>query len=85
MARRNHLTLMVALAVAIFLTISYLFSGPSTPARNVDTLRPDELAVPLKHAPEGSRSEFQVDMDAIPAGILEGESIAPKLENATLK
>jgi hypothetical protein len=84
MVRRNHLTLTLALVVAVLFTISYLFSGPSTP-RQVGTLRPDEPAIPLKHAPEDSRSEFKVDIDAIPAGILEGESIAPKLENATLK
>jgi FAD-linked sulfhydryl oxidase len=92
MARRSHLTLTVALAVAIFITISYLFSSPAP--QQVAPLRHDEPAAPLRHAPEDSRSdfkpaesksEFSVDMDTIPAGILDGESIAPKLENATLK
>ncbi|KAG9253801.1 ERV/ALR sulfhydryl oxidase domain-containing protein [Emericellopsis atlantica] len=41
---------------------------------------------PLKTVPEAvDQPSFAVDMEALPAGILEGESIAPKLENATLK
>lgn len=78
MARRQHLFLTVLLGLALFFSISYLFSpGPANPV--LDTER-----VPLKGEP-GSDKGFIVDLDAIPAGLLDGESIAPKLENATLK
>ncbi|CAG7562863.1 unnamed protein product [Fusarium equiseti] len=80
MARRQHLTLTFVLVLGIFFTLSYFFSGPS---RSV--LLPklhNDVELPLKDAP---RSEFAADLNAMPAGLLEGESIAPKLENATLK
>lgn len=40
----------------------------------------------IEEAPRDAAGEsFKVNLDAVPLGILEGESIAPKLENATLK
>ena len=86
--------LMVVLALVVFCSISYLFSTPSAPTRRspnaqygreLDFLPDDQPAAPLKPAPQGSDSAFKVDLDSMPTGILEGESIAPKLENATLK
>ncbi|RSL40588.1 hypothetical protein CEP53_013271 [Fusarium sp. AF-6] len=79
MARRQHLTLTFVLVLSVFFTLSYFFSGPSssaTPRLN------DGLDVPLKDTP---RSEFAADLDSLPSGLLDGASIAPKLENATLK
>jgi FAD-linked sulfhydryl oxidase len=91
MGRRQHLTFTIALGLLIFISVSYLLSGHGEPHRRSpypssdDRLPADPPVVPVKPAPEGSSSEFKVDLDAIPVGILEGESIAPKLENATLK
>lgn len=95
MARRQQLVLTVVLAFVVFFSISYLFSNPSKQTtkdpinggygRELDFLPVDQPAVPLKPAPEGSNSAFQVDLDSMPAAILEGDSIAPKLEIATLK
>lgn len=71
MARRQHLTATVLLAVVLFFTITYLLSGTSSPG--------------VDRTPAESKSEFKVDLDDMPASLLEGDSIAPKLENATLK
>lgn len=79
MARRQHLTASILLIVALFFSISYLFSGSSS--HDVD-----RSPAPLSQSPaDSSRSEFKVDLGGMPASLLEGESIAPKLENATLK
>ena len=89
MARRQHLALTVALALAIFFAITYLFSGPSSLADPIPPPQPPAAAAdaPLQEIPRGSSSDshFVVDLNAVPAGVLEGDSIAPKLENATLK
>jgi hypothetical protein len=90
MARRQHLTLTIALGLLIFISVSYLFSSHGEPRgsgypTNEDRLPVEQPAVPVKQSNDGFGADFKVDLDAIPAGILEGESIAPKLENATLK
>ncbi|EXF77390.1 Erv1/Alr family protein [Colletotrichum fioriniae PJ7] len=81
MARRQHLTLMVLLAVVAFFSVSYLFSSgtgePSSPA-------PPAAAVPLKGDSVSSSGDTP-DLGHISSSILSGESIAPKLENATAK
>ncbi|KAM0259622.1 hypothetical protein ACHAQJ_003201 [Trichoderma viride] len=74
MARRQHLTLSLLLVVLLFFSISYFFSGSSS--HDVD-----RIPAPLAE----SKSEFKVDLGDMPASLLDGESIAPKLENATLK
>jgi hypothetical protein len=71
MARRQHLTLSILLVVLLFFSISYFFSGSSS--HDVDRI------------PAESKSEFKVDLSGMPSSLLDGESIAPKLENATLK
>lgn len=84
MARRQHLTLTVVVLLMVFFSITYLFSGPATTRvqdGGKEYLHKDEAIVPMKMEHEG---DFNVDLDALPV-ILEGESIAPKLENATLK
>ncbi|KAL6872029.1 ERV/ALR sulfhydryl oxidase domain-containing protein [Trichoderma novae-zelandiae] len=75
MARRQHLTAAVLLAVALFFSITYLLSGSSS--HDVDRMPEPAVAE--------SKSEFKVDLDGMPGSLLDGESIAPKLENATLK
>lgn len=85
MARRQHLTVTVALALVVFFFFTYMFSGPSGAASTMQYAQNDQPAVPLKQAPPDSRSEFAIDMDSLPTSLLEGESIAPKLENKTLK
>ncbi|KNB08330.1 hypothetical protein FOXG_09255 [Fusarium oxysporum f. sp. lycopersici 4287] len=79
MARRQHLTLTFILVLGVFFTLSYFFSGPS---RSILPKYQNDVELPLKEAP---RSEFAADLGALPAGLLDGNSIAPKLENATLK
>ena len=89
MARRQHLTLTLIVAVVLFFSISYLFS--STP-RSVDGFHLHNDDAPRAAAPakgqtikEAARDAegFKIDIDDLPS--LEGDSIAPKLENATLK
>ncbi|KAH6604363.1 erv2 [Trichoderma cornu-damae] len=80
MARRQHLTASLLLAVLLFFSISYLFSGST--GHDVDRIPARE---PHGESPAESKSEFKVDLGGMPAGLLDGESIAPKLENATLK
>ena len=92
MARRQHLTVLVAIAIIVFLTISFLLSGGPTVARDAAAEARSQL--PLQHsnaavAPpnteaDGSKAGFSIDIEEIPS-LDEGESIAPKLENATLK
>ncbi|KAL7921022.1 ERV/ALR sulfhydryl oxidase domain-containing protein [Trichoderma austrokoningii] len=78
MARRQHLALSILLGVCLFFSITYFFSGSSS--HHVD-----RIPAPMGESPAGSRPEFRVDLPDMPASLLEGESIAPKLENATLK
>ncbi|KZL66266.1 FAD-linked sulfhydryl oxidase Erv2 [Colletotrichum tofieldiae] len=78
MARRQHLSLMVLLAIVAFFSVSYLFSSgtsePSSPA-------PPAAAAPAKG--DSSSGADVPDLGHISSSILSGESIAPKLENAT--
>lgn len=83
MARRQHLTLTVVLVLVGLFTLSYMFSGPADSISHLENQRHEEA--PLKENAAGSKSEFSLDIGSMPSGILEGESIAPKLENATLK
>ena len=78
MARRQHLAVTLVLAVVLFLSLSYFYSSPSA-GHGTDGLPS------LKQSPTGSEHGFQLDLDSIPSGLLAGDSIAPKLENATLK
>ncbi|CAM1503072.1 Fc.00g078480.m01.CDS01 [Cosmosporella sp. VM-42] len=84
MARRNHFTLTVALVLVGLFCLSYLFSGPSGSPGPVDRAHEDAKEV-MKGTADGSKGEFLVDLESMPMGFLDGESIAPKLENATLK
>ncbi|WQF84324.1 Putative ERV/ALR sulfhydryl oxidase domain, sulfhydryl oxidase ALR/ERV [Colletotrichum destructivum] len=81
MARRQHLSLMVLLAIVAFFSVSYLFSSgsadPSSPA-------PPVAAAPAKGDSVSSSADTP-DLGHISSAILSGESIAPKLENATAK
>ncbi len=85
MARRQqHLAITVLLALAVFVTISYFFTSSSTDPSDVQ--KPPRLDVASKSSKsDDSKASFDLDLAAMPLGLLEGESIAPKLENATLK
>lgn len=77
MARRQHLTLLVALAIATFLSISYLFGGGNR-----------ELSLMQQGAKDGTSSAAASTGDLVgevPNSILSGGSIAPKLKNETAK
>lgn len=83
MARRQHFTLTVVLILIGIFSLSYLFSGPSN---NVDVEQRQVDQTPLKEGAESAaKSDFSLDLDSMPMGILDGDAIAPKLENATLK
>ncbi|PNY29924.1 Sulfhydryl oxidase [Tolypocladium capitatum] len=90
MARRQHLTLTIAIALLLFLSISYVFSGGFASSRDAARLATGATRSapqkPVRDAHDaGSKSEFTVDLDEVPGSLLDGDSIAPKLENATLK
>ena len=70
----RHLSAVVLLAVAAFLTFSYLMSPFSSTPRT-------PMGVPVG----GSSAGLTTDFGAIPENVLHGGSIAPKLENATAK
>ncbi|KAK9442514.1 ERV2 protein-like protein [Metarhizium brunneum] len=88
MARRQHLTLTVLLAIVVLLSITYIFSGSSalSPARLLKSGRNSEIPLTAdgKKPDPASKPGFEIDLEAIP-DLSEGDSIAPKLENATLK
>lgn len=79
MARRHHLTLSLALAFLILFSVSYLFR--SSASFSAYPMFPGQDTPRTADGQDG----FQVDLGDLPVGILEGGSIAPKLENATLK
>ncbi|CAI4216104.1 unnamed protein product [Parascedosporium putredinis] len=88
MARRQHFTLMLVLGFFACLTLFYLFSGSPDRALSTPAVPVDVSAATHGHAPEKQKvtdEEATIDVNGIPKGILSGESIAPKLENATLK
>ena len=94
MPRRQHLFVTVIIVAVVFFTVSFLFTSPSRSMTagghgayqpDLDYLPRDKPAIPLKEAPDGSDKPFAVDLDNLPTDMLEGDSIAPKLENATLK
>ncbi|EJT71792.1 FAD-linked sulfhydryl oxidase ALR [Gaeumannomyces tritici R3-111a-1] len=82
MARRQHLTLVVAFSIVAFLTFTYMLSSSGSRL-------PNTPAVSLGQPPSGKQSVPDQDASkpnlAISPDILTGGSIAPKLENATLK
>ncbi|KAG6040301.1 hypothetical protein E4U41_000946 [Claviceps citrina] len=89
MARRQHLTMTVLLAVVVFLSITYLFSGSASPATREASLKTGRDAESIDQKPTAAPpsepiSDSKFDLSAMP-NLAEGESIAPTLENATLK
>lgn len=89
MARRQHLTLTILLVVALFFSISYLYSGPGSvsahdAARMLKSVR-DNTQTPLSKLPASFKPGSDSGLSDAPSSLLDGESIAPKLENATLK
>ncbi|KAG5978489.1 hypothetical protein E4U54_007033 [Claviceps lovelessii] len=84
MARRQNFTPMVILAVIVFLSITYHFAGRSSAVQRDTAPSPAGRIAADPSAPSDSKTGFSVDLDGIPS-LAEGDSIAPKLENATLK
>ena len=90
MARRQNLALSVALAFALFFSITYLFSNAPPHSDDLGGLAPDDhskphvAVVPPKAEDPRDAAPFKLDLDSA-AALFEGDSIAPKLENATLK
>ena len=79
MARRQHLTLMVALVVLGFLSLTYLMSAsPSSRYPDAGLLRQAHDGTGI--VKEADKADF-----GLPSSILTGGSIAPKLENKTAK
>ena len=79
MARRQHVTLLAVLVVAVFLTFAYLISSSSTgPSDPTDRVIGGGL---LRGDNDGNPSPGS----DIPPDVLNGGTIAPKLENATAK
>ncbi|KAM3532753.1 hypothetical protein MY4038_003930 [Beauveria bassiana] len=88
MARRQHLTVSLLLIVFLFLSVSYFFtSAPHPPPASTDGDSGHDAVSPIKDgaAPSATPSAggFSIDVDSMPS--LDDLSIAPKLENATLK
>lgn len=88
MARRQHLTLIVVLAVVAFLSLTWLMSGSP-----VDVNPPfSPASPPLEKSGDDAKPVAKVDSKptekgdfGVPPSILTGGAIAPKLENATAK
>lgn len=89
MARRQHLVLVLVAALFAALTIFYLLSGydyvregaaPAPPAQGVPADTHGGSLGSFKGEPIGA-----AEIEGAAAGILNGGSIAPKLENATAK
>ncbi|PHH77753.1 hypothetical protein CDD82_3371 [Ophiocordyceps australis] len=87
MARRQHLTLTLAVTLFFFFTISYFYSSDTAPAREAARLIRDGVQAPLGDAIAGLKKQgFGTKSDDSDLGqVLDEGSIAPKLENATLK
>lgn len=79
MARRQHLALTLVFAIVFLISVSYLLpiSGEAG-----QVPRAPESLNPVADRPG---SGFQVGLGDIPLDLLAGDSIAPKLENATVK
>jgi hypothetical protein len=74
MARRQHIALIFALAVAAILTITYLTSSGAS----ADSFAGTRLAGGSGRAKDGGLGDLS-------PSVLTGGAIAPKLENATAK
>ncbi len=77
MARRQHLTLMVGVAVLGLFTLMYLMA----PAGSL----PHYPLGDLLHHGQGKTEAGATDFGSLASSILTGKAIAPKLENATAK
>jgi len=82
MARRQHLTLTLV-AVMFFLVLTYHMSSRSSDEHS--PLRAHDQTVGYTEFPKGSSGSGSDPVPGISDSILQGGSIAPKLENATAK
>jgi hypothetical protein len=79
MARRQHITLTLV-GVLLFITLTYFMSSGS----NSQYVKADESWISTGHASSHGTSGSRA-VPGISESILTGGSIAPKLENATIK
>ncbi|RYO78878.1 hypothetical protein DL766_009832 [Monosporascus sp. MC13-8B] len=73
----RHLSAMVVLAIAAFLTLSYMMTSFGEAPHGRD------LSMPTSG--DDNPAVIKTDLGALSESVLHGESIAPKLENATAK
>lgn len=88
MPRRQHMTLSVVVAFILLLSITYMFSGSGSSQPHLshsqgDASPPSKAIKEHTRAKDDANGGFGIDMDSLPK--LNGDSVAPKLENATLK
>ncbi|KYK58083.1 hypothetical protein DCS_05096 [Drechmeria coniospora] len=87
MARRQHLSLLLGVALFIFFSISYLLSGRNTAGLATSDARfslPKSSKDPDSDG--GSKSKaFKIELDDVPKNLLDGPSIAPAMDAPTAK
>lgn len=90
MPRKQHLAAVLAASLFAVFTVFYLFSGhgyvgagaapAAAPAQDAPAHGDKESLDSFKGEPIGA-----AEIESVTAGVLDGGSIAPKLENATAK
>ncbi len=90
MARRQHLTLTVALVVFGFLSLTYLFSSSASRYPKAELLSPIREAAHSNPKPVDPKQQVVQPADhkidfGLSSSVLTGGAIAPKLENQTAK
>jgi len=78
MARRTPISAIIILAIIAFFSVSYLFSSSESSRESFGSGSAPAPLTKDSASPVG-------DLGHIDSSILMGESIAPKLENATIK
>ena len=87
MARRQHLTASLIVALVVFFSITFFLTGGGSSVEHGGASTGATRSAPekpLQDADTQRGSSFVVDLDSA-GGLFEGDSIAPKMENATLK
>ncbi|KAI0021665.1 ERV/ALR sulfhydryl oxidase domain-containing protein [Xylariomycetidae sp. FL0641] len=98
MARNISIFIIVAIALFVFISFRSSFSdtipqvpkmkpaAPAAPPPEWQRSDYESMRMPIAESPKSSEAKQQeLDVEAIPSDILTGGSIAPKLENATIK
>lgn len=80
----RHVSLMVIMAVACFLGLSFMMSFGGSATSIIHHQPPPPPVPPAPPAPQGKAADT-LDVSAISSDLLTGTAVAPKFENATLK